>query len=72
MTFEALVAHFGGVEGLMAVTGAKRNAVNHWRTCGVPYRHWPTLIAAAQARRIKGITLEALEGTRPCRPSRAA
>jgi len=65
MTFEALAARFGGVEELMAITGAKRNAVNHWRTCGVPYRHWHKLIEAAEARRIKDVTPAALEGTRP-------
>jgi len=65
MTFDELLAAFGGIEGLMAVTGARRNAVNHWRSTGVPYRHWPAIRAAARLWRIKGVDDEALMATRP-------
>ena len=64
---DELFCAFGGMRQVMVVTGSKRQAVNHWRTTGVPFRHWKPLIAAARARRIKGITLETLEATRPAK-----
>lgn len=49
----------------MAVTGATRQATNHWLENGVPYKYWPMLRAAAQSGGIVGVTDEALASTRP-------
>ena len=65
MTTDDLFAAFGGVPEVMAITGARRNAVSNWRAAGVPFRHWPALINAAGARGIAGITFAALTSTQP-------
>ena len=67
MTFDELLAAFGGRDEVMAITRSARNAVNNWRHDGVPFRHWKALIEAAGERGIPGITLDTLEGTRPAR-----
>lgn len=65
MTTDELIEKFGGREVVMAVTGAHRNAVNNWRRDGVPYKHWPVLMEAAEREGIHGVTFEELRGTRP-------
>jgi hypothetical protein len=65
MTTDELFDAFGGREVVMAITGAARNAANNWRHDGIPFKHWPALILAAERRGIDGITFDALQGTRP-------
>jgi hypothetical protein len=67
MTTDELIEAFGGRDVVMEITGAARNAVNNWRHDGVPYKHWKALIEAAEVRGVPGITLDALESTRPAR-----
>lgn len=64
MTTDELFDAFGGREAVMEITGAARNAMNHWLRAGVPFKHWKPLIIAAQQRGISGITLDSLESTR--------
>jgi hypothetical protein len=70
MTTDELIKAFGGKEGVMSATGQARNTVNHWVYVGIPWRHWPALKTAATKRRIRGITDEALAGTRRNLPAR--
>ncbi len=65
MTTLELFKAFGGREIVMGITGQSRNTVNHWRTAGVPFRHWPALVEAAANQEIPGVTLASLQGTRP-------
>jgi len=65
MTTAKLFRLFGGREIVMAVTGATRQAANHWMHNGVPYRHWPAIRAAAADAGIPGITDAVLASTRP-------
>lgn len=65
MSTDDLIAAFGGREAVEAITGARRNAINNWRTTGIPFRHWPPLIRAASERGIEGVTFESLGSTRP-------
>lgn len=64
MTYESLLAAFGGIEQVMGITHAKRNAVNNWRAAGIPFRHWPALIQAAIERGIPDVNFETLHETR--------
>ena len=72
MTTDDLFAAFGGREAIEAITGARRNAINNWRTTGVPFRHWPALIRAAAERGVEGITFDTLASTRGAVPSTEA
>jgi hypothetical protein len=73
MTTDQVFQAFGGRDAVMEITGQSRNTVNHWRTTGIPWRHWPALKRAAAKRKIPGITDDALESTRskPTRSNRA-
>jgi len=72
MTTEQLFRLFGGRGIVMTITGATRQAANHWRVHGVPYKHWPALRAAAEAGGLSGVTDTALASTRPRRKRRTA
>ena len=67
MTTEQLFRLFGGRGIVMAITGATRQATNHWKVHGVPYRHWPALRAAAEAAGIPRVSDASLASTRPRR-----
>jgi hypothetical protein len=56
---------FGGRDGIVAVTGAAKNAVNNWRYSGIPFKFQGKLLKAAEAQGITGITLDALSDARP-------
>lgn len=65
MTTDDLIQAFGGREAVALVTGAKPNAITQWRYTGVPHRHWPALIEAANERHVSGVDFSSLQSTRP-------
>jgi hypothetical protein len=65
MRTDDLMALFGGQDAVERLTGASHNAVNNWRSTGVPYRHWPALIREAHRCGLGlKVTFETLEATR--------
>jgi hypothetical protein len=68
MTTEKMFAAFGGREVIMSITGAKRSAINNWSYAGVPYKHWPALLTAAEKRGLSHVVnLRTLKLTRRVR-----
>jgi len=72
MTTLRLFKAFGGRETLMDICDVSRNAINHWLSYGVPYKHWPAIREAAAEAGIPGITDAALASTRPRARRKAA
>lgn len=67
-----ILAQFGGARHVRDITGASRNAINLWHDGGIPFRHWPALIRAAEEGDISGVTLDSLASTRSPRFSARA
>ena len=68
MTTEKMFQAFGGREVIMSITGAKRSAINNWSYAGVPYKHWPALLTAAEKRGLSHVVnLRTLKLTRRVR-----
>jgi hypothetical protein len=72
MTTDEIFDAFGGIASLMAITGARRNAINNWRYDGVPYRYFRVLLREAERAGIRGISLETLEASRPAKTTEVA
>jgi hypothetical protein len=72
MTTDEIFEAFGGIAALMALTGARRNAINNWRWDGIPYRYFRVLLREAERAGIRGISLETLEASRPIKTTEAA
>ena len=59
-TTREIIAAFGGLEAVAKLTDARPRTVEQWSRIGVPFKHWPLLVARAKRRGIPGITFEAL------------
>lgn len=56
-----LITKFGGYRELAAAIGSASVTVAVWKHRGnIPAQHYPAIIAAAKARRIRGVSFEAL------------
>jgi len=71
MSAAAILEAFGGKHAVSGLTGASPNAVTQWRRIGIPSRYWHVMVEEAKAKRIKGITFEALKASKPM-PAEAA
>ena len=60
MTTEQIIARMGGFEALARLTGTNWHATYQWGRIGIPYKHFPRLVAEAKRRGVRGITLERL------------
>lgn len=63
-----IIHAFGGRQVVAEIVGAKPTAVGMWRKNGVPSKYWPTLVNAAKLRRVRGVTFDVLQGSKPCSP----
>ncbi len=67
-----VTALFGGTTKTAEVIGCSRRSVVHWHHIGIPLKHWPKLVAAAQARGIAGISFDTLGEIHDGAPKRIA
>jgi hypothetical protein len=73
ITVETIFERFGGAAEVGRILGkSTEHAVQMRRRDSIPPRYWPTLIDAAQKRKIRGITHEALLKARIEAEERAA
>lgn len=72
MTTDEILEKLGGRDGVMAITGAHRNAVNNWRNDGIPYKHWRALSIAAAERGVADVNMDALQAARDVVETRKA
>ena len=69
MAASDIISAFGGASRVAAITGASRSAVCNWRHDGIPAKFWLTLMDAADAAGLEGITRDAVSW-RPDRSER--
>ena len=50
---DKLVRLLGGQTALGKVLGATPQAVDRWRKCGVPIKHWPKIAKICKERKIR-------------------
>lgn len=58
--WSCIISKWPSASALAADLGVSTVTVRSWRGRGIPARRWRDVVEAAKARRIKGVSLEAL------------
>jgi DNA-binding transcriptional regulator YdaS (Cro superfamily) len=61
MSISEIIAAMGGNKGAASACRIGETAVSMWRRNGIPSRHWPAIVRAANG----AVTYEDLESARP-------
>jgi hypothetical protein len=55
-----VISAFGGAPSMARRFGAKRTAVYHWKTKGIPSRFWVPILDIAELEGMPGVTRDAV------------
>jgi hypothetical protein len=64
MDTSAIIERLGGTGETAKVCAVTPAAVTLWKQTGIPPRHWPKIVAHAEARSIPGITFDVVQTAR--------
>lgn len=65
MDHRGILNAIGDYKDIAARLGVTPSRVSHWKSLGIPPRHWIAVARMARARHLRGITLDLIETTSP-------
>ena len=71
MKHAAIIEALGDYEEVGREVGVHGRRVHHWKTLGIPVRHWMAVAALAERKGVAGVTFEGIAASHP-RPSKEA
>lgn len=72
MNVTQIIDAFGGYEDAALLFGVSRSLLTQWEQDGIPSKRWRQIVALAEMKNIKNITIESLADSAASKPPRQA